>query len=360
MHVSSCFLKLKKREIIGFFSDFKSNASKNVVKRNIDYDYYDHLSSTTIEPEFIYRIHIIGHLRRVNNESMGNEFEEKISPLAQLTKDTSDALVEYMLNGFGLDLAKSNDKFKLSRVDWQRFITQKGDYSIVCLAIAISKEVMVAKGTCVGRMKYSQIVFVNEYPKLDSSGSPVYPEHLTETIEYVDGAIFTKYNYVIIKAFKTLFLKSDGYDKIRPLCRKVSIAEFVNARFSWIFPVLKSDGNVSTLFTVARVLNPATHAECKEVNANNELLCVKLESDFGQCTPDVKQIDPGYLAFYQKAFRLYLIAIHSHGAETCLEAKKRVAFFTRTNVENIQRLTDSAAPPWQSCHQDVMTQFEGH
>ena len=63
----------------------------------------------------------------------------------------------------------------------------------------------------------------------------------------------------------------------------------------------------------------------------DNVLCVKVEQDLDQCNGDEKIINSGYLA-YNVYGRFKILAIWSHGANNCLDAKKNsVGYFNRVD-----------------------------
>ena len=110
-------------------------------------------------------------------------------------------------------------------------------------------------------------------------------------------------------------------------------------RFSWLFYRTSYQGKKTydIIATVAKVLDPLTDLRCVDAKTDpHNVLCVKVEQDLDQCN-DENLINSGYLA-YNAYGSFKILAIWSHGADNCLDAKKNsVGFFNR--VDKIQKLS---------------------
>ncbi len=159
-----------------------------------------------------------------------------------------------------------------------------------------------------------------------------------------EGAFGSKYNYALIQTVSSLS------KFLRPICYGLkSPQDLTDKKLNWIFPVKKkSTGRFEILVRVAQVLDPQEHGDCRKVLSDPDLMCVFMEESRDlNCRAesegdDIEVLDPGYLTYYYKGERFYLLGVYNHGpwsqAKQCQKlAKKEVAFFTRMDAESMQK-----------------------
>lgn len=317
-----------------YYKNLYENSHRTKRQINLDYNFLDPKNE-----EFYYRIHIKAHLRKINESSnFKNSLED--SPTFKL----SFALAH---------LFKHQDPLKDLgiRITWEKYITDISNRTKSCLGLGISYKFMIANKQCVDQFESSRVVWVMTNPEMKEGRR----NKMIESISHIQGSFGSKYNFVLIKSLDDLWPAF-----LRPLCRKLGKLMLWDAFLNWIFIVKDEQGKVKELVTVAKILMPNVN-ECKEVLSNNDLICVKLETDLNQCNDKVQVLNPGYLTFFQGGERFFLIGIFSHGSKSCHRSES-VTFFTRmdgtTVQETFERAVGTSALKNAYCKPRKLTYFQ--